>query len=390
MRILVLTNRFPRPAAPTTATYNLVQALAIAKHHEVKAIVPVPWPEVASDLVRGHRPIFEHTRFGGLEVHHPTVYFLPRFLLHLFGKEYLASIRRTVRRVVKELRPQAIFCCWAHPDGWAAVEIGRELGIPVLVKVIGSDVLVAVKDAKRRRFIVDALTRADGVVAVGEDLAKNVVALGVDASRVSVVPEGTDGTIFFPGDQAAARAKVGIPASEKTILFVGNVLVSKGAKDLILACDRLKRDGRAFHCRIVGSGKDRQALESLVGELGLRERVTFHGACLHRDLGDWYRACDLLALPSHSEGIPNVLREVELCGRPYVATRVGGVPEIARPDVSALVDVRDVPGLAAALAKMLDAPPVVDPAKARARHIGPEESGRMIVERLEALVARAH
>ncbi len=385
MRILVITNRFPRPAQPTVATYNLVQAQAIAKHHEVRVIVPVPWPEEVSDLRLGRLPVRDHTSFGGLRVYHPTVFFLPRVFHHRFGQQYLWSIRRTVRRVVAELKPTAIFSCWAHPDGWASVQIARELGVPVIIKVIGSDVLVATKNERRREMIRDALSGADGVVAVGEDLAKHVVELGVDARKVSVVPEGVDKEIFCPGDKDAARKKLGIDASEKTILYVGNVLVTKGIKALIEACAVLKKDGRAFHCRVVGQGKDRPAMEALVAALGLGSSVTFHGSCAHDALGDWYRACDFLALPSYSEGIPNVLREVELCGRPYVATRVGGVPEIAKPDVSRLVEPGDVPGLARAMTELLENPPTVDPAKSDARHISPAVSGQMIVDRFQAI-----
>jgi glycosyltransferase involved in cell wall biosynthesis len=387
MRLLVLTNRFPRPANPTVATYNLVQCRAMAKSHDVRVVAPVPWTEEARDLLHRRLPVREHRSFGGLEVHHPSVLFLPRAMLHKFGEQYLRSVRATVMRVAREQQPDAIFSCWAHPDGWAAVQIARELGVPVIVKVIGSDVLVATKDRRRRALIADTLIGADAVVAVGEDLAKHVVELGVDARHVSVVSEGTDTDVFHPGGRDEARARLGIPKDERTILFVGNVLVSKGILDLVEACAALARTGASFHCRVVGGGADRARAEELARKREVADRMTFHGACAHDELGDWYRACDFLTLPSHSEGIPNVLREVELCGRPYVATRVGGVGEIAKPDVSVLVPARDVPALAAALGEMLARPYTVDPAKARERHITPAASAQMIVDRFEAILA---
>jgi glycosyltransferase involved in cell wall biosynthesis len=386
MRILVLTNRFPRPAQRTVATYNLLQCRAMAKHHDLRIVVPVPWTDEVRDLLRGKPPIREHRQFDGLHVYHPSIVFLPRFFLHTFGPQYLRSVRRTVDRAVRDLRPEAIFCCWAHPDGWAAVQFGRELGIPVLIKVIGSDVLVATKNERRRKEIADTLRAADGVVAVGEDLAANVVKLGVDAARVSVVSEGVEHDVFHAGDKSAARAKLGIPESEKTILYVGNLLVSKGIRLLVDACEIMKREGRAFHCRIVGGGADGAAVQEHARALGLAGDVTFHGASPHDALADWYRACDFLVLPSYSEGIPNVLREVELCGRPYIATRVGGVPEIARPDVSRLVPAGDKDALARAMAEMLERPLVVDAEQAKARHITPAASGQLIIDRLERIM----
>jgi glycosyltransferase involved in cell wall biosynthesis len=387
MRILVLTNRFPRPASPTVATYNLIQALAMSKHHDVRAIVPVPWTEEVRDIVtRRKMPVRDHTRFGGLRVYHPTLFFAPSVMLHRYGEQYLLSVRPLVRRVAREMRADAIFCCWTHPDAWAAVRLGDELGVPVLTKVIGSDVLVLGKDPKRRPLVIEALKRSAGVIAVGENLANKTIELGIDAAKVSVVGEGVDKSVFHPGDREEARRKLGIPQGEKTILYVGNVLVSKGVRDLIEACAILKREGRTFHCRIVGHGADRPAMEALVLERALSADVTFHGASAQEALGDWYRACDFSTLPSHSEGIPNVLREAELCGRPYVATRVGGVPEIAKPDVSRLVDAKDVTALAAAFGAFLDHTPVVDPVKANARHLDPDASAKLVIDRLEAIL----
>jgi glycosyltransferase involved in cell wall biosynthesis len=72
----------------------------------------------------------------------------------------------------------------------------------------------------------------------------------------------------------------------------------------------------------------------------------------HAQLPDWYRAADLTVLPSHSEGIPNVLLESLACGTPFVATSVGGVPEIAR-EPSELVPPGDPEALAAAIGRRL-------------------------------------
>src|SRR5206468_4029848 len=148
-------------------TYNLIQCRAMAEHHDLRVIVPVPWTEAARDVMHRRLPVREHTRFG-LRMYHPTVFFVPRFFLHRFGEQYLASVRPTVKRVTSDFRPDALFCCWAHPDGWAAVKLARELGVPLIIKVIGSDVLVATKEARRRALIVETLRAADGVVAVGE------------------------------------------------------------------------------------------------------------------------------------------------------------------------------------------------------------------------------
>ena len=73
----------------------------------------------------------------------------------------------------------------------------------------------------------------------------------------------------------------------------------------------------------------------------LSTHITFIGPRVHDELPDWYRAADLTVLPSHSEGLPNVLRESLACGTPFVATNVGGISEIAHPDYSLLVPAED-------------------------------------------------
>ena len=115
-----------------------------------------------------------------------------------YGQFYLASIRKAVRRMVEDFSPEIIFACWAHPDGWAAVRIARDLGVPAVIKVIGSDVLVLGRRGRRRQVLAQTLRAADGVVAVSRDLAEHVIELGVDARKVHVVPEGIDVDLFSP------------------------------------------------------------------------------------------------------------------------------------------------------------------------------------------------
>ena len=81
--------------------------------------------------------------------------------------------------------------------------------------------------------------------------------------------------------------------------------------------------------------------------LGVGAHVQFVGSQPLGELPAWYRAADLLVLPSRSEGVPNVLLEAIACGTPFIASRVGGIPEIASAE--ALVE----PGNAAALAERI-------------------------------------
>jgi glycosyltransferase involved in cell wall biosynthesis len=170
---------------------------------------------------------------------------------------------------------------------------------------------------------------------------------------------------------------------------VGNLLLSKGAGVLIEACALLAGRGARFRCDLVGPGRDERRLRALTARYRLDEVVRFHGPQPLAELPDWYRAADVVALPSFSEGIPNVLREASACGRPFVATRVGGIPEITDPQVSRLVDPGATVEVADALQELLARGPAPSVASTRVPPITWEESARQLTDRLRAVVAEA-
>jgi len=174
------------------------------------------------------------------------------------------------------------------------------------------------------------------------------------------VYSGIDPARFFPGPTSDARAKLALPIEERLVLFVGRLDPVKGLEVLLDACATLRTAGRRFKCLIVGDGPLRPWLAARIEELRLSQTVQPVGGRPLHELGDWYRASDLVVVPSHSEGVPNVLLEAMACGAPAVATAVGGIPEIAQFGSCSLVRPRDPAALARAIAARLDAPPAAE------------------------------
>jgi glycosyltransferase involved in cell wall biosynthesis len=110
----------------------------------------------------------------------------------------------------------------------------------------------------------------------------------------------------------------------------------------------------------------KDALKHQIARQGLNDRIFLMGSRDQAELADWYRAADVLALPSRSEGFPNVLLEALACGLPFVASRVGGILEIADCGVGRLVPVGDVEhlveSLRAAIAEARDPAAILAPA----------------------------
>jgi glycosyltransferase involved in cell wall biosynthesis len=169
-----------------------------------------------------------------------------------------------------------------------------------------------------------------------EDLIR---ARRVDGGRAVVIHNGTDCARFSPltpEERWRAREQLGIPQSGLIVAGAGRLSEEKGWETLIEAVAHLARtDGRDVYWTIAGEGPLRQRLEEQIAGHGLSERVRLLG--FRRDVPSILGAADVVVLPSHREGIPNALCEAMAMGRPVVATRVGGVPELVEHGRSGLV-----------------------------------------------------
>jgi len=203
-----------------------------------------------------------------------------------------------------------------------------------------------------RRRLEWAFPRAERVVAVSRPLAEAAAGFGVPMDRIDIVPNGIDRARFKPRDRVQARLQLGLPLDAPLVLYVGHVTEQKGAADLIrafeLAGDRL-RGARLY---LVGDGAGVDACRELGRALG--DRIRFVGAQAHDTIPTWLAACDLLALPSWNEGMPNVVLEALASGRPVVASRVGGIPDVITGEPHALVPPRAPVALARALENVLN------------------------------------
>src|SRR5581483_11134168 len=176
---------------------------------------------------------------------------------------------------------------------------------------------------------------------------------GVERDRVAVVSNGIDPELFHPRDRAASRAAMGLPPDGKRLLYVGRLERAKGVVDLLDAFARLAPRRPDLALTLVGDGGARAECEQLAARIG--EQVVIAGARPLAEVPLWIGARDLLTLPSWNEGTPNVLLEALACGRPVVATRVGGIPDVvSAPSLGELVPAKDPAALAGALERVAD------------------------------------
>jgi teichuronic acid biosynthesis glycosyltransferase TuaC len=352
VNILFLSSEFPSPVDPHRAVFNRQMIRGLAVRHRVHVVCPVAW----TDVVRATQPTAPPAS-EPFTAHYPRFYFPPRMSLHRRGAWMWWSVRRSLLAAAERFQPAVVLSYYAHPDGEVALRLARQFGVPVALMVGGSDVLVVTADPRRRERVEAVLRGVDAVVTIGEHLRDRVVAMGVPAQRVTSVMRPVADR-FTPGDRAEARRRRGLPTDHAVLLWVGRLVPVKAVDTLIRAVAVLRdRHPKLVVC-IAGDGPEGPALTALARQLGVDSCLRWLGAVRHDELPDWYRAADVTVLPSLSEGVPNVLLESIACGTPFVASRVGSIPEIADTGRDRLVTPGQPAELASGIADVLDQRPV--------------------------------
>ena len=234
-------------------------------------------------------------------------------------------------------------------DSWLAALALRMLGRPVPI-VRTRHISAPVPRGPLSRWLY--MRAAARVVTTGEALKHQLVAHnGFRAERIESVPTGVDAGRFRPGERKAMRARFGLPQDKTLVGIVATLRSWKGHEYLIEAMTRLPDHVELV---IVGDGPMREVLEQRVASLGLKGRVRMQGQ--QADVLPWLRALDIFALPSYAnEGVPQALVQAMLVELPCVTTPVGGIPELAEHERTALlVAPRDPVALAAAIERLAD------------------------------------
>jgi D-inositol-3-phosphate glycosyltransferase len=211
----------------------------------------------------------------------------------------------------------------------------------------------------------EVVAAADRLVANTEEEAAQLISLyDADPARVRTVTPGVDLSLFRPA--GGARHRLGLPPEALVLLFAGRVQPLKGPDVVLHAAARMLEDDPALRERLVvafvggPSGSEVGApgrLARLASWLGIADRVRLEPPCPQRELADWYRAADVVLVPSHSESFGLVALEAQACGTPVVAAAVGGLRTAVRDGVSGiLVDGHDPAGYAKVLAGLAAEP----------------------------------
>lgn len=250
--------------------------------------------------------------------------------------------------LLQEHRPDAVLAFYLYPQGYAGVLAARKLNIPAILVALGSDVR-QIPDPSIRFLTRRAVRRADCVLAVSEDLRQRTIAMGVPPDRVHTVMNGRNASVFHLRERSKAREELQIPAGVELVVFVGRLVPVKRLGDFLSAAHILRATHPSLQVVCIGDGPCLPKLTQSVRRKRLTEVVRFIGAKSPPEIAKWLAACNVFCLPSQSEGSPNVIFEALACGRPVVATNVGGIPSLVDSQCGILVKPKAPAALAQAL-----------------------------------------
>ena len=350
MKLLTFSTLFPNQQRPNHGIFveTRLRYLVASQQVQSRVVAPVPWFP------------FTHPRFGlyatyakvprseqrfGLDVTHPRYPVVPKMGMSAAPVLLANSLKSALGRIIDEGYDfDLIDAHYFYPDGVAAVMLGRYFNKPVVITARGTDINLVPQYRLPRRMIRWAADHAAGMITVCNALKDEMVALGIDGSRITPLRNGVNLELFQPGDRAALRTELGM--DRFTLMSVGHLEPRKGHELVIQALPALPD----VHLNIAGSGPDRKKLEDLAFTLKVQDRVRFLGPLPQAELKRWYGGADALVLASSREGWANVLLESMACGTPVVASNVWGTPEVvASPEAGILMRERTPHGVADAV-----------------------------------------
>jgi len=283
----------------------------------------------------------------------------------LAGGSRLRRVRRWGRevrflgrfvRLMRRVRPEVVYVNTLQ--GVAAVAAARLLRIPSVWHIrelfddVGGEMHAPLGGKALARWAVARLPSR--VVVISEAVAENVLG-GRKSPRVAVIPNAV-GMRFFEEQRSAAecRAMFGLPPGVPLIGVPGTLRPVKGHEFFLAAARRVGETSPECRFALTGAGPTeyRARLEAQVAEARLHDRTHFLGPVA--DMPAFYRACDVVCVPSRSESFGRTVIEAFAVGTPVVATAVGGMRETVEHErTGLLVEYGDVAGLSAAVLRVL-------------------------------------
>ena len=312
---------------------------------------------------------------------------------YLLAPSFFAAGVAATLRWCRQNRPDVIHAHWLLPNGFFGAVASRQLGIPLVVSIPGSDALVAGQNPLFRAMTRFTLDQA-GLITANSHALRDVAVqeLGADPAKFDLIIYGVDPNALRPDPTGTSefRASLGIPEDALLLLAVGRMVYKKGFDIALRALAVLKQSGLLtnsqstnlpiplppIHLALVGDGDLWQEWQAFARDLGLDGHVHWLGRVPFDRMGKVYNAADALVMPSvtrPADGLNVCVLDAMACARPVIGTTAAGNELVIRDGVNGfIVPESDPAALAGAILRLA----AMSPEQRRA--MGAE--GRRLVE----------
>jgi PEP-CTERM/exosortase A-associated glycosyltransferase len=283
----------------------------------------------------------------------------------------ISALTRRLLEVARKERPDVIHAHSPALNGVAAIRAGRALGLPVVYEVRGfwEDAAVSHGTSREgglryrltRAMETWVLRRADEVTCICEGIRQDLIARGIDPTKITIVPNAVDASRFQPvGDRDSAieqRLQLG---GKKVIAFIGSFYAYEGLDLLVAAMPRLLSARPDIRLLLVGGGQVTEEIKQQVAQLGLQDVVIMTGRVPYEEVESYYSVTDVLVYPRKSMRLTDLvtpLKPLEAMAQKslFLASDVGGHKELVRDGVTGtLFKADDIDDLVKKLLDLLD------------------------------------
>jgi glycosyltransferase involved in cell wall biosynthesis len=405
MKIAMLTSSYPKwPGEMTAPFIEEIAASVAARGHEVHVLMPHRSDLRREPIERGvHLHAYHYAPTQSLEVWgysaalHGDVGIRPATIVA--APLALGSGLRSLLKLTECERYDMIHGHWVLPSGAVAALVAQRRKLPLVLSLHGSDVFLAEQSLPTAWVARWTAQHADRITSCSGDLAARLAALGGPAERMRVIPYGIDAEQFYPAAAAgtAVREQLGVAPDQPMIVWVSRMVYKKGLSVLLNAMPTVLRHHPRMMLVLGGYGDLRDTLERQAQELGIAANVLFPGPVARDAINAYWNAGDLVVVPAihdhrgNVDGLPNIILESMSAGRPIVASRIAGIPQVIDHERHGLlVPEGDHAALAAAIIKLLDQPErAAELGRAARRRVEQELRWSHIAARFEAVYLEA-
>lgn len=350
----MIADLFPNNVNPVFGIFVFNQLNKLADcGAEISVVSPVPWsPPIISLLKSRWRNYFKidrESQIGRFKAEYPRYLRPPgEWFSPYSGITCYIAIRNLIRDIYRRFPFDIIYSNALIPSGYASCKLAQNLRLPVICCVGESTIIHSKK-------VAYVLTNSTRIVSTSRNSRDQLLEIVCPRERIEVIYRGADTEVFKPLDvNLELKRKLSLPDDSLVITFVGWLINRKGVFDLVNAFSVVATRLSKAYLLIIGDGPERSNLEALLKRTGIEKRVIFTGLVKNEEMPSYYSITDVMAFPSYAEGLPNAVVEAVACGKPVVATNVGGIPEVVIPEVDGfLIKVGDIEGLYSYIMRVL-------------------------------------